>query len=157
MRNARRIAKTLQDVKAARVVKASLPDPSLADIRVVDVIASDPVRDIRPLDYRKDNTQGRWQFRFSKGNSTSEAKGSVIHVNYTTVLAADTPKADLAKFHQELARIWSAWPWFDNVKAPVKEQFVFIAAANIFARPMVVDIVDHGEGVTYQTKVSLKQ
>lgn len=49
---------------------------------------------------------------------------------------------------------YSTWPWpIMNLAPNVKQQLAFLAAQRVYARPMLIDEVTHGNTVTYQTKV----
>ncbi|KAK4494869.1 hypothetical protein PRZ48_014225 [Zasmidium cellare] len=152
MRNARRIAAKLKDLKLKDIVKPVVTDKS--ESRLENLLSQKPVsgRVIRPHKRKKETDQ--WIFEFKRGTGHIGKTGNFTNGVSYDALAKDAPDHEQQRLHEELARMCNAWPWGDDqLKPAVLQQFVPIAARNLWARPLQVDEVTHSDLEFYRTSI----
>lgn len=94
-----------------------------------------------------------WIFSFKEGTKTAALANSQIQVPYAT-LGRDGDEKDIQKMHAELASMYNSWPWpVKDLKHPTKQQWVSVAATKVFACPLQIDNVYHGDSVLFMTRV----
>lgn len=74
-----------------------------------------------------------------------------ISVPYTYLASAAT-KEDQVKLHNRLATLYNAWPWsIKNISRQLRQQWLQIAVADLFAQPQYIAQASHGETQSYKS------
>lgn len=156
LKNAKRIAATLKNVKLARIVSPIESDRTEA--RLEDILTGPLVagRDVRPLSRARRAQDSVWLFKFASGGSTTEEQFTLIRVPYV-VLPTDASLPQQLLLHNQLAKQYNIWPHpFSTLKnaTPLKTLLIAVASQNIWSHPLQVEQAYHSNGLTYQNRVN---
>lgn len=112
LRHTRRIAQYMQKVKLRRVVKPNIPEENEVPLDTHMQASAVPGRAVSAEKVGKDETKGHYKFFFHDNGTQKvfKVKKPSVTADFK-ILPKETSADTVAEVHEELARLFNAWPW----------------------------------------------